>query len=75
MRINDHVRRIGTDQPIGVIEATFGPNFVTVRWGVENNRIYKEDMDPEELEVVHDVRSDLEKGPEIRLEHRNIFND
>lgn len=46
-----HVRRKGTEKPVGYIISETGPTTL-VRWGVQDRRAYEERVPTEELEEV-----------------------
>lgn len=52
VRVNDHVVRKNTNDPIGIVESLTGVATATVRWGVIDRREYKEDIPVEELDVI-----------------------
>jgi len=52
LKVNDYVRRKGTKNPVGIVEVVFGPLLATIRWGVADGKVFREDINQDELEVV-----------------------
>lgn len=57
LQVNDYVRKKGQEKPTGIVEDVLA-NMVTVRWGVADKRIYRENCPMDDLEIVdHEIIS------------------
>jgi hypothetical protein len=57
MWLNAYVSRVGTEQPIGIVEQTFldpddGEPFAVVRWGVSDGHTTREEIPLEYLQKI-----------------------
>ncbi len=50
LELDQKVVRKGTINPVGIVEEIFGILSVTVRWGVSDQNVYREDIHQDELE-------------------------
>lgn len=50
LELDQKVVRKGTKNPVGIVEEVFGVLSVTVRWGIADQNVFREDIHQDELE-------------------------
>ena len=70
LNVGDYVTRKDSEQPVtGIVEALYEHISATVRWGVSDGKVWRQEIPQDELEVIsHEV---LNK----EAVHKNIFEE
>lgn len=69
IKVNDYVVRRGTKNPTGIVEKiNHLRDFATVRWGIDDRQVFREDIDLALLEQVdHEIVS-VEDVTKLRID-------